>query len=272
MSAIPETVRLLAEFPGTYGPEPPPDAPVERVRDPRFTLILTAAPSSQMVEALDLGDDVAGALEDVRATLRRRGRTRAVWFVTPTSQPAGLLEQLHACGLQAADEAPWEPVFTSMVLLEAPEPGPADVVARRAADYEEFAAALRLDEDVFGLPEEDRRAWDAHRRTLWELQASNRSPLRTFVGILDGEIVGVGRSLLADAGVNLSGGSVHPEARGRGVYRALVRARWDDCVARGTPALTVQAGRMSRPALARLGFGVVSDQHCLIDRFDGEPS
>ena len=43
-------------------------------------------------------------------------------------------------------------------------------------------------------------------------------------------------------------------ARGRGAYRAVVRARWDAAVARGTPALAVGAGPMSRPILERLGF------------------
>ena len=38
------------------------------------------------------------------------------------------------------------------------------------------------------------------------------------------------------------------------MYRALVRARWDDAVAAGQPALVVHAGAMSRPILERLGF------------------
>jgi GNAT superfamily N-acetyltransferase len=93
--------------------------------------------------------------------------------------------------------------------------------------------------------------------------------VRVFLALVDGEIVGLGRAILADAGVNLGGGSVRPDRRGRGVYRALVRARWDVAVARGTPALTVQAGRMSRPILERAGFELVAQQHCLVDRFDG---
>ena len=40
----------------------------------------------------------------------------------------------------------------------------------------------------------------------------------------------------------------------RGAYRAVVRARWDEAVRRGTPALAVGAGQMSRPILERLGF------------------
>jgi len=35
---------------------------------------------------------------------------------------------------------------------------------------------------------------------------------------------------------------------------ALVRAHWDEAVARDTPALVVQAGTMSAPILRRLGF------------------
>ena len=50
------------------------------------------------------------------------------------------------------------------------------------------------------------------------------------------------------------GGDVAPSARRRGVYRALVHARWEHAVARGTPLLVVQAGRMSAPVLTGLGF------------------
>jgi hypothetical protein len=67
--------------------------------------------------------------------------------------------------------------------------------------------------------------------------------------------------------VNLIGGAVLERARRRGVYRSLVWARWDDAVARGTPALTVQAGKMSLPILERLGFVRVARAHVLLDRF-----
>ena len=57
------------------------------------------------------------------------------------------------------------------------------------------------------------------------------------------------------------------DARGRGAYRALVRARWDAAVERGTPALTVMAGSMSAPILDRLGFATVGEGDGLEDRF-----
>jgi len=70
----------------------------------------------------------------------------------------------------------------------------------------------------------------------------------------EGRPVGFGRGIDMEDGVALMGGAVLPEARGRGVYRALVRARWDHAVARGTPLLVVQAGPMSAPVLDGLGF------------------
>ena len=65
----------------------------------------------------------------------------------------------------------------------------------------------------------------------------------------------------------LVSGSVAKEARGRGAYRALVRARWDDAVALGTPALITQGGSMSRPILERLHFERVGEVHMLMDDF-----
>jgi GNAT superfamily N-acetyltransferase len=59
---------------------------------------------------------------------------------------------------------------------------------------------------------------------------------------------------------------VLPEARGRGVYRALVQARWRAAAARGTPALTVQAGRMSRPICERLGFAFLAPIRVFVDQ------
>jgi hypothetical protein len=66
----------------------------------------------------------------------------------------------------------------------------------------------------------------------------------------------------------LNAGSTLPEWRGRGAYRALVRARWDDAVVAGTPALVTQAGRMSLPILERIGFVAVCEIRALMDDFE----
>jgi len=64
----------------------------------------------------------------------------------------------------------------------------------------------------------------------------------------------------------LSGASTLRDFRGRGIYRALVRARWEEAVRRGTPALIIGAGSMSQPIVERIGFRAVAEQHLLLDR------
>ena len=87
----------------------------------------------------------------------------------------------------------------------------------------------------------------------------------TFLARLDGRDAGVGRSVYSDRGVFLIAGSVAAWARGHGVYRALVRARWDDAVERGTPGLVTEAmPDTSYPILRRLGFEDV----CTITRLE----
>jgi GNAT superfamily N-acetyltransferase len=268
VAALPEAVRLLAEFPLTHGPEPPAAAPVQRIQAAGCSIFLAPGPNSQSVEPVEPAD-VAVAVEEVRALLRERDRFVAIWFVSPSARPSDLLDRLWELGLSGAGlPSPWEPRYAAMALTEPPAPGPADVVARRPESFEEFDAAIELEAEIVGIPEEDRRASREHRRVSWELHQSDIAVIRVFVALIDGEIVGLGRAVLADAGVNLGGGSVRPDMRSRGIYRALVRARWEMAAERGTPALTVQAGRMSRPILERLGFETVGRHDCLVDRFD----
>jgi hypothetical protein len=47
----------------------------------------------------------------------------------------------------------------------------------------------------------------------------------------------------------------------------VLRARWDEAVARGTPALFTQAGSMSCAILERLGFAQVGRVDMLLDEF-----
>ena len=61
--------------------------------------------------------------------------------------------------------------------------------------------------------------------------------------------------MYSDRGVFLIAGAVLEPYRRRGVYRALVRARWDDAVERQTPALVTEALEdTSYPILTGLGF------------------
>jgi hypothetical protein len=76
-----------------------------------------------------------------------------------------------------------------------------------------------------------------------------------FLASVEGRPAATATAVLADRGVFMIAGSTLPWARGRGCYRALVRARWDLAVERGTPALVTHAvPGTSYPILERLGF------------------
>ena len=98
-------------------------------------------------------------------------------------------------------------------------------------------------------------------------QSYDPSRARRYLAMLDGQPVATGSATFAEHGVVLNAGSTLPEWRGRGAYRALVRARYDDAVAAGTPVLVTQAGALSRPILERMGFRAVCRIEALIDRF-----
>ena len=84
---------------------------------------------------------------------------------------------------------------------------------------------------------------------------------------LDGELVGAGSCAPTTHGVVLFGGATVAPARGRGAYRALIRARWCEAVGLGVPALLTQAGAMSAQILERLGFERVGAVDLLVDEF-----
>lgn len=219
-----------------------------------------AHPSWNVAQRLRLTDDtIDAALEEVHTHLRERGRSSCTWEVGSSATPSDLAEQLRARGL--VDER--DPYVVGMVLTQPPRAQPAGIEARVARDFEEFRAAQRVAEEAFGG---DVGMDDDQLRARYDEQLATGG-WKTFVALLDGEIVASASSTYVEGAVTLNGGAVLSRARGRGAYRALVAARWADAVERGTPALVTQAGAMSKPILERLGFRAVAEITILLDEF-----
>jgi GNAT superfamily N-acetyltransferase len=143
-------------------------------------------------------------------------------------------------------------VLTGMTSAVEP-PAPTDIDVRPIETVEQYLEALAVDWEVWPLTAEEREK----RRVIESERFDAEHAAGTahhWAAFLDDRAVGFGRGVDMQDGVALMGGAVLPEARGRGVYRALVRARWDHAVARGTPLLVVQASPMSAPVLDGLGF------------------
>jgi hypothetical protein len=172
-------------------------------------------------------------------------------------------EQARDALVERGVEPEKDPYAVALVLTSEPPAAGPELTARQIESLEEMEAAMAVQWEAFeASPEEIEEA-----RGLLPGRFRQKLYLRHAVW-LDGEIVSTGTAAPTEHGLLLYGGATKPSARGRGAYRALIRARWDDAVALGTPALITQGGSMSRPILERLGFERVGEVHMLLDKFD----
>jgi hypothetical protein len=191
-------------------------------------------------------DEVDAAVDELRARAHGAGLQRMFWWVGEATRPKDLGERLERLGfsLMTTD--------TSMALTSAPV-GEATVPFKEVGGLDEWLRANEIDQTVAGISEVEATEMQAFNRRIWP-EVQERGVPRMYLGYLDDEPVGFARAVFANAGVALLGAGTLPHARGQGVYRSLVHARWQDAVAAHTPALVVQAGEMSEPILRHLGF------------------
>jgi hypothetical protein len=259
---VPAPVRALALHPFRELPQPPG---VERITRDGLLLSINPYPNAQIVEPLDVAlDNLPTVVETARTLARERGKSLLAWWVAPEHYELG--ERLEAAGLVNKDTPGYEAVENAMVLLEPPRGrGGEGVAVKEIETYEEFVAGMLVLIDAFAIPEEMRAEGIAGFPQRWEEYCQPGNPGRQYIASVAERIVGTAGAGFGGAGVNLFGGSVAEDARGRGVYRALTVARWAAAVARGTPALTVQAGRMSKPIVEKLGFREVGQVRVYVD-------
>lgn len=192
------------------------------------------------------------------------------WWLDPDA-PAGLETRLRALGLREPQDRGYR--LHALACVDAPAPGPESVHVRRVEALADYERALEVMWEAFETPAERIAQQRPHVAAEFEAHRSAGVPV-SFLAELDGRPAGLGRSVYSDRGVFLIAGAVAPWARGNGVYRALVRARWDDAAARGTPALVTEAlPDTSYPILKRLGFADVCEIRRLEDpRYSGSTS
>jgi hypothetical protein len=242
-----EQLRSLAEDAAAHI-EPP--AGEQRLADDRLIASFGQAADPQMnvVSRLRLEPaGVAEAVEDVRGWYRRLGRRACTWEVTTASTPPDLHQRLVALGMRPDDE----PHMLALACTEEPRsdtPG-VTVEAVRTDDQLALVSSIFREDDGFDPPEE------------W-LRAAPR-----WLARVDGEAVATADITEMDTAVFLGGAVTVPRARGRGAYRALVAARWQEAVRLGKPVLVTQSEPMSQPILTRLGFRVVGEIRVLVDEF-----
>jgi hypothetical protein len=249
-------LREIAEYPNSFGPV---SAGGERIDTDRFTLCMGRGSTWNTVQRQRFGaDEVDDVRAEVHALLRERGRTSTQWEIGSAARPENLVDLLLARGV-VPDR---DPYAVALVLRHEPRPGPDGAVARRVATFAEYVAGSEVQYEAFEME----GAELAESRALLPQMWADDAYVMHAVW-MDGEIVCAGTVSPVPEGLLLYGGATAKAARGRGAYRALLRARWDDAVALGTPALITQGGSMSRPILERAGFEPVGHVHMLLDEF-----
>lgn len=141
-----------------------------------------------------------------------------------------------------------------------PEPeAAADVELRWSDDLADFADAVHLAAEVFGGVATDRAALEA--TFDGEAAKVHSGGGGAVVAYLDGRPVGSGGLTVVGSDARLWGGVVLPEARGRGIYRAVLAARLAYAREAGAD-LAIVKGRVatSGPILRRAGFAAFGQE------------
>ena len=200
--------------------------------------------------------------------MREHDRSLLIWLLGPEHRR--LDARLEALGLVNTDTPGFEATEAAMALVRRPfGETTADVTVREVGSFEDFAASQRLTGEVFELTAQSLEDMESNLQRLYDEYTTPGNPLRQLNASYGDRMVGTAAAGLGEAGVNLFGGAVVGAARGRGVYRALTLARWELAVAQTTPALTIQAGRMSKPIAKHLGFEDIDTISVYVDDFSG---
>ena len=184
-------------------------------------------------------------IDEVRAWFAANGRDEFLWTVGANATPADLVERLLARGAQPH---PREPDMRPMVLNHEPHSA-ATVEIRRVETFEDYRLAWELDFAGADVPEETRAPLLARLVDDWPYFRADPNQI-AYIASIDGTAIAYALLALPMIGPPyLAGAATVPAGRGRGAYRALVRARWDEAVRRGTPTLIAQVPEDSRPLL-----------------------
>ncbi|WP_437682533.1 hypothetical protein [Sorangium sp. So ce131] len=256
-----EVLLRLAEAPCAYDPI----GDGERlIVTNRYVLFLGRGddPAFNTVQHLRLAPDaVDKAVDEVRALASKHGRTALTWEVASPATPPDLAGRLRALGMTPAEP----PIAAVMALLEPPPRAPAGVAVSRVETASDFRTFVSITHEVFGRM--DRLGDELARIDREGARDLADKRFVRYVAWIDGDAVGAAAATFTDVGAVLHSGATKAAARGRGAYRALVAARWDDAVRRGTPKVVTRAGPMSRPILRRAGLQEIAEIALLVDRF-----
>jgi ribosomal protein S18 acetylase RimI-like enzyme len=248
-ATVPEARGVIGEAPGLrYGALGGPLPDINRIMPTRL--------SPATAEA-----DVSAALDRlVSAPLL------SVW-IPPDPWPPNIGDWFLSRGFRA-DRGEGEVPAMVSDLTNLPEvaalPG---VRISSVATRDEVDTANRVLADAFGAPPEVGQLFaDLTADTV----LNRDGPVWTLVALLDDRPVATGLGVVHDDALGIYSVATLPDARGRGLGRAVVRRLMEDGVARGARAAVLESSAMGRSVYEQLGFREAGRYRILIRNLDDE--
>jgi ribosomal protein S18 acetylase RimI-like enzyme len=175
-------------------------------------------------------------------------RTPFAWWVGPACAPSNLGERLDRAGLQSSEV---EIGMGFDISRLATFPAPRGLVVRQATTADDVATYARL---LSRLSEPADESFNEYYRRAASTILGPGSPMRLYVGYLDGEPV-AGSELYLEHGVaGVYGVATLPRARRLGVGTAMTGIPLQEAQAAGAEVAVLQAAPDGAGLYARLGF------------------
>jgi 8-oxo-dGTP pyrophosphatase MutT (NUDIX family)/GNAT superfamily N-acetyltransferase len=227
----------------------PPDAVVAETGE--LTLVIRDRVAT--VHRADGADAVKLVIQVLRlAAANQADEVR--WPVHPATTPADLPTALERVGAQVCQRADILSLDLTGPLPALDVPG--DVTVEIADSPEQLAQAYPVTSAAFEepMPSAQFRVSEAQELAEQVALGPSRTMFR-FNARLGGTVEGSGGLTLDGPVAKLWAGAVHPQARSRGVYRAILAARLRLAASRGARFALVKAREgTSAPILRRAGF------------------
>jgi ribosomal protein S18 acetylase RimI-like enzyme len=172
-----------------------------------------------------------------------------MWTVGPFTQPSDLGERLESHGLSHADDLPGMAV--DLHALDEDVSFPSGLVIERVGDTKVLRECIEVMRVGFELPE---LTSEVFFEAFTAVGLDEESPLRSYVGRLDGQAVAAS-SLLVGAGVGgIYNVATLPEARRQGLGAAVTLEALREARELGYRIGVLQSSGMGFGVYRRLGF------------------
>lgn len=201
----------------------------------------------------------AELVDEVVSQTRAWGRSRLAWWIRLDLRPADLEPYLRSLGATTADAVGVLARPTGTSLPDAPT----DIRVEVVSDEQGLRDLRLIRQEVWPSPEPTAEQWT---RALEEAATPvGDRPGFQVVAYLDGEPASFGSCTRSGEVARLFGAATRPHLRGRGAYRATVRARLEIAREHGA-TLGLVRGRLdtSAPVLTRLGFASYGEEPLLV--------